>query len=431
MTPDDRAPEPPQEPAAPPVPGPPAVDPSTANDSASWGTTASPVYAAGGHDTQPLPRGGYAAGRHDTLPIATGVGMTQPLATVPPAPPAVVPGHPAASAAPPVHGTPPTPPGPPTAPGYGAAPGYGTPPGHGAGPGYGPGPGYGTPPGTGVMPGYGTPPGAPVRPYGWTPPVPTDGLAVASLVTSAGGLLLLAGLTGPIGVGLGIGALVRIRRTRAPGRGLAIAGIAVGAVGTVVIALLTWLVIALVQWGNATAQQATDTFGGQDELGKELEGLLEDLGSGSGSAPGDLFGEDLFGDLGEEGKGTGTLPPYALPQDVAVGTCWQALPEYYDLSDAVVVPCTDLHDVEVVAHVTPTGAPATDLTAEDPVLAEALDRCEAAVAAIDPGLLVWGAVDVWLPHPDQVAAGQLVGYCVHEDTFGRTDSLVAPSGVAS
>ena len=54
----------------------------------------------------------------------------------------------------------------------------------------------------------------------------------------------------------------------------------------------------------------------------------------------------------------------------------------------------------------------------------ALDECAAAIDAIDPGLLERGYADVWLPHPDQVAAGQLVGYCIVEDDAPRTGSLL-------
>ncbi len=75
-------------------------------------------------------------------------------------------------------------------------------------------------------------PGSPDQPYyapGWqTPRRPTDGFAIASLVTALVGLGLVA-------VGLGIAALVRIGRNGSRGRGLAIAGIAVGAIGAVVV----------------------------------------------------------------------------------------------------------------------------------------------------------------------------------------------------
>ncbi|WP_435738268.1 DUF4190 domain-containing protein [Cellulosimicrobium sp. PMB13] len=131
---------------------------------------------------------------------------------------------------------------------------------------YGPGPSapYGTPPGTTPYPGPGDPaagypppgypppgypspgypppgygpayPGAYGQPYG--PVTPTSGLAVASMVVSVASLVLCLGLTGVVGLVLGIVALNQVMRDGKRGKGFAIAGIAVGAVGTVVLGLL-------------------------------------------------------------------------------------------------------------------------------------------------------------------------------------------------
>jgi hypothetical protein len=57
-------------------------------------------------------------------------------------------------------------------------------------------------------------------------PAERDGFAVASLIT---GVLGFFGITAVLGLGFGIVALVRIRRTGGRGRGLAIGGIAAGA----------------------------------------------------------------------------------------------------------------------------------------------------------------------------------------------------------
>ena len=120
---------------------------------------------------------------------------------------------------------------PPNYPGYPANP-----------PGYPP-PGYGhPPPAQGGPPVY---PAAPAYPGAYGPyqpgyPAPSsgnNGLAIASLITSIAGLILGAPLTVfcwigilvPIaGVVLGIVALNQIKQTNQPGRGMAIAGIAVG-----------------------------------------------------------------------------------------------------------------------------------------------------------------------------------------------------------
>ena len=81
---------------------------------------------------------------------------------------------------------------------------------------------------------YGT--GYPQQPYGYAPGYPgpqrRNGLAVASMWTSIGGVVT-CGLAGIVGLILGIIALNQIRRDGTAGRGMAIAGIVVGAVFTV------------------------------------------------------------------------------------------------------------------------------------------------------------------------------------------------------
>ncbi|WP_157882130.1 DUF4190 domain-containing protein [Streptomyces rubellomurinus] len=72
-------------------------------------------------------------------------------------------------------------------------------------------------------------------PYPYPPaapsPAPTNGLAVAALVT---GLVLAA----PVALVLGIVALTQIKRRREHGFGMAVAGVVLGAVGTVVMSLV-------------------------------------------------------------------------------------------------------------------------------------------------------------------------------------------------
>ncbi|BBZ12821.1 DUF4190 domain-containing protein [Mycobacterium branderi] len=93
--------------------------------------------------------------------------------------------------------------------------------------------------------GYGGPPGYPYGPAG------TNGLAIASLTTSIAGIFLgvpltffcYLGLLIPlVGVVLGVVALNQIKHTHQQGRGLAIAGIAVGAA---IFALLVLAIIGL------------------------------------------------------------------------------------------------------------------------------------------------------------------------------------------
>lgn len=168
--------------------------------------------------------------------------------------------------------------------GYDAAPGYGLTPGYGAAPGYGATPsgaaaGYGaTQPGYGAaqpgyspaQPGYGTPYAAPVggqpvayAPYGtWAPPAApaTDGLAIASLVLSCSSFLVY--LTAPVGLGLGIAALRRIRRTGAQGRGLAIAGIVVGGIVTAFMLAFLVLMVAVAAGSSTSSSWMTNADAG-------------------------------------------------------------------------------------------------------------------------------------------------------------------------
>jgi hypothetical protein len=123
-------------------------------------------------------------------------------------------------------GYPPPPyPGPP---GYGA-PSYPPPPPYGA-PQFGaPPPGYGPP-----SAGYGPPTGYPAPDYSaYGPPAQkTNSLAIASLVASLVGFLCWLGSIA--GIVLGIVAMNQIKQSREEGHGLAIAGIAIGAISLIV-----------------------------------------------------------------------------------------------------------------------------------------------------------------------------------------------------
>ena len=148
-------------------------------------------------------------------------------------------------------GYPPPPPVDPRSPaGYSdSAPGYPPPlppafyPPYQAGP-----PGYPSYPG---YPGYSGHSGYPdpYDPYRGTSAPGTNGLAIGSLVASIGGFPLLfacyAGVAAWIvGIMLGIVALNQIKQANQEGRALAIAGIAVGAVGLVIAALVVILLVA-------------------------------------------------------------------------------------------------------------------------------------------------------------------------------------------
>jgi hypothetical protein len=127
--------------------------------------------------------------------------------------------------------------------------------GYGAGPsGFGGPPPYSSPSGYGAAPsGFGQPmyPG-PYDPYQGYPSQQTNGLAVASLVTSIAGVLLgiplaifcYIGWVIPVaGAVMGGIALNQIKQRGQQGRGLAIAGIAIGA-GTAALLVLVMVIVA-------------------------------------------------------------------------------------------------------------------------------------------------------------------------------------------
>ncbi|MFI2105067.1 septum formation family protein [Isoptericola sp. NPDC019693] len=121
---------------------------------------------------------------------------------------------------------------------------------------------------------YGTPaPGTPYdahAPYGYAPPRRTDGVSVAALVTGILGMALIP-------LGLGIAGVVRTKDPARSGRGLAIAGIVLGALSTIAWALFFALVVFV-----ATDDDFQDAFaeGYQD-------GIQEELSLGYG--PGECF----------------------------------------------------------------------------------------------------------------------------------------------
>lgn len=277
---------------------------------------------------------------------------------------------------------------------YGAAPaaaygqpqqGYGQPAPYGyAQPGQQPGyaqPGY-------PQPGYGYPP-----PGTWGPPEPpVDGLAIAAISTSGAGVFL-GGVTGPVGIGLGIAALRRIRRTGHRGRGLAVAGIWVGALMTL------WLgaLVALMVYGFTTDPDGTGSLAESFEQGFE-EGMYDD-----------------------------SLPSYELTDALVPGDCLVRVPYDYDLVDARTVDCAQPHGGEVVAVVEMTGPVTFDFETDDPAYDEAWSDCQVAASELAAQIVGYDVgVDVFYPHPDQYAAGRTSGYCVLDGWDSElTGSLVA------
>lgn len=103
-------------------------------------------------------------------------------------------------------------------------------------------------PGQQPPPQYGQPSPYGYSGYGQQPPSGTNGMAIASLVTSGAGFLLCT-LACPVGAILGHVALGRIKQTGQDGRGLALAGIIIGWLGTVLLVGVVIFVIYAVNVG--------------------------------------------------------------------------------------------------------------------------------------------------------------------------------------
>jgi Domain of unknown function (DUF4190) len=94
------------------------------------------------------------------------------------------------------------------------------------------------------VPGYGYPPPPPGAYYGYPPPVlrRTNGLAIASLVCGVCGFIYL--VPAILGIIFGCISLRQIRRDGTDGRGMAIAGIIVGASWMALVVVLVLVVLA-------------------------------------------------------------------------------------------------------------------------------------------------------------------------------------------
>jgi Septum formation/Domain of unknown function (DUF4190) len=133
-----------------------------------------------------------------------------------------------------------------------APPPYGSSPAHGSSPpAHGPSPGYGPPPAYGPPPGYGPP-------YDDGSKRGTDGFAIAALIFSIIGGVLLS-------VVFGIVALTRIRRSGRRGRGLAIAALVISALWVIALgALIAVAVLSSAQRDDSGAVTKAGSMSASD-----------------------------------------------------------------------------------------------------------------------------------------------------------------------
>ncbi|MFD6136246.1 DUF4190 domain-containing protein [Isoptericola sp. NPDC056618] len=160
--------------------------------------------------------------------------------------------------------------------------------------------------------------GAP-SPYGQPAPG-TDGLSIAALITGILGI-------SPVALGLGIAGMRRARRTGQSGRGLAIAGVVLGALG-----ILGWLLVV----GLVVLAATNDEF---------QEGFSQGF-------------EESYADR------TGA--------NLNLGDCFELPDDATDLTGVVAVDCTTPHGAELVGVDELTDA---EYPGEDSVVATTEDFC--------------------------------------------------------
>ncbi|MFI7060591.1 DUF4190 domain-containing protein [Kribbella sp. NPDC050124] len=166
---------------------------------------------------------------------------------------------------------------------------------------------YGQPPY--AQAGY-PPVGAFPTPYGYGYPGSgggNNGMAIGSLATGIGGFCVP--IAAPVAVGLGIAALVQIKKRGGDGKGMAIAGLVLGGLTTI-----GWLLYLL---------------------------LIVVLGVFGATSDDDYYGAP-------EPSSTYSTPTTFI-DDLAVGECFDEADEE---DEVVRRPCADLHDAEIIAGVT-------------------------------------------------------------------------------
>lgn len=201
---------------------------------------------------------------------------------------------------------------------------------------------------------------------GWTPPPPpTDGVSVAALVTGVLG-------TGPVALVLG---LVGLRRTRpaAPrprrGRGLAVAGVVLGAVAT-----LAWVPLIAVLVGSAVASRPL---------------------------PADV-----------------PAPVDAHAVQLVPGSCLAEVPEDGPVDRVRVVPCADPHAAQVLSSY--AFEPGADWPGATEASARVAASCTLTAAERDQGTRMLA----WAPTEASWARGDRTGLCVAVPPTPVTGSLL-------
>jgi hypothetical protein len=201
---------------------------------------------------------------------------------------------------------------------------------------------------------------------GWTSPRPrTDGVSIAALVTGVVGL-------GPVALALGLAGLRRTRAGVRGGRGLAVAGVVLGGVGT-----LVWLAL---------------------------------IGLGVGTA---LASRPLPADVAS--------PQDAHAVQLVTGNCLAGLPADGTVDRVRVVPCADEHAAQVVTSYE------FDAAAPWPGAQAASDRVAAACDLTEQEQADGLRMVAWAPTERSWAGGDRTGLCLAVPPTPGTGSLLGSS----
>ncbi len=219
--------------------------------------------------------------------------------------------------------------------------------------------------------------------YG-APPQKTNVLAIVALV--------LAIACGPIGLILGIVALVQTNKTGQKGKGLAIAATIIGA-----ISLLLWLVFAIPAWRAATAPTTT---------------------SGTATSSSSST-SDTSSDTTSDSPSTDTVDAFSIK----IGDCFLD-PNVSQVSSLEIVPCSQPHFAEAFHKFDLTDATMPD---EELMKQRASDGCTPAFDAFIGKTYNESALDYYYftPTTESWASGDREILCAVLDPAGDTTGSLA------
>jgi len=204
--------------------------------------------------------------------------------------------------------------------------------------------------------------------------------------------------------------LGKIKKGEGKGKGLAVTGVILGALGMIGgIVLGVLLVTGVVKLGEAV-EDAVATWSPTIETPTVT--------------PTDDETDDPW-----TGSGSGIPGAYTLDQNIPLGTCFDVYSSKFDFSDARRVDCETPHALEIISTFTWSRAPVNQ---SDPIIDDQITTCwHDVLAPMVQGNEKWyndSNVDIWYPSARQINQGDNTGYCVlrpEDETDLLVGSLIA------